>query len=237
MVPELRKDDALYLDFDGTLVAIAPEPSAVEVSDELRGLLDAASSRLDGALAIITGRPLGDLDRHLAPLRLAAAGEHGAELRTSPKGPSHFLAELPERVAEAARALAARLPGTLLELKSASLSLHYRRAPEHESAVIEGIGELTAALSGYRMVRGKMVVELRPEGLDKGYAIQRLAAGTPFVGRRPVFVGDDTTDEDGFRRINKMGGISVRVGEFPDTCAKYRMESIGDVHAWLKAFV
>ena len=231
--PPLCEDDALFLDFDGTLVDIAPRPELVIVTDELRELVGSVQKALDGALAMISGRPVGELDALLAPLTFAAAGEHGAEIRYRHGAEVVSESTLPEEAAAAVQALTAKLAGTQLELKRASASLHYRAAPEQESAVVAGMRELEAQLQGYALILGKMVAELKPENVDKGLAIRDLCEQQQFAGRRPVFVGDDVTDESGFRAVNELGGVSVCVGDKTDTQASYRLPDVAGVHDWL----
>lgn len=232
--PLLTARDALYLDFDGTLTDIAPRPDAVAIAQSLPPLLDALRMHLGGAVAIVTGRRLDDIDIWLAPLRLAGAGLHGAELRRTPDADSHE-----HRVPAApllARSLLERFgsdPRLLVENKGASVALHFRAAPERGDECSAAMTELATA-HGLATVAGKMVVEARPPGIDKGGAIRALASHPPFRGRRPVFVGDDVTDEDGFAAAQAAGGIGIKVGA-PAGSARYNCGDVGAVHAWLDA--
>ena len=241
VLPELSPTDAVFLDFDGTLVEIAPRPAEVVVPAALLDLLAHTRAELGGALALVSGRPIADLDALLSelnePRTVAAAGEHGAEIRSA--GAQEIVREsrLPEFVRTAVQDLATELDGTLLELKEASASLHYRTAPQHERAVIAGMQALEGELPGYALLLGKMVAELKPADVDKGVAIRQLSQAAPFVGRRPVFVGDDVTDEPGFVAVNEMGGVSVRVGDVADSHAQYSLGSVADVHKWLARLV
>jgi trehalose 6-phosphate phosphatase len=231
--PELDIDDALFIDFDGTLVDIALNPADVVVPRSLLALLAGLEAGLDGALAIISGRPIKDLDKHLAPLQLAAAGEHGAELRHVSKGKIEQSVLLPAGASDHLQALHKELGGTVLEVKTASAALHYREAPEHESAAIAGVLNLVAQHADYEFMPGKMVAEFKPGNINKGIAIAQLAAQEPFAGRRPVFIGDDVTDEAGFAVINELGGLSIRVGTEAPTEAQYGMDGVEDVQRWL----
>jgi trehalose 6-phosphate phosphatase len=237
MLPELLTTDALFLDFDGTLVEIAPSPAGVRVTPELQSLVRGLQLRLDGAVALISGRPIGDLDSLLAPLEFAAAGEHGAEIRYWEGAEVVREHTLPEALGRDILALSEQLAGTELELKRASASLHYRRAPEHQTAVVAGMRELEKQLDGYALMLGKMVAELKPENVDKGLAIRDLYTRAPFAGRRPVFIGDDVTDESGFVAVNALGGLSVRVGHGTDTAARYAVPDIAAVHTWLASLL
>ncbi|MFA5939945.1 MAG: trehalose-phosphatase [Sinimarinibacterium sp.] len=232
--PLLSARDALYLDFDGTLTDIAPRPDAVAIAQTLPPLLDALRMLLGGAVAIVTGRRLDDIDTWLAPLRLAGAGLHGAELRRTPDADS-----FEHRVPAApliARSLMERFgsdPRLIVENKGASVALHFRAAPERGDECAAAMAELAAA-HGLGAIAGKMVVEARPPGVDKGSAIRALASDPPFRGRRPVFVGDDVTDEDGFAAVQAEGGVGIKVGERTGA-AHYNCADVGAVHAWLDA--
>ena len=234
MLPALTASDALFLDFDGSLVELAPRPSEVVVSSALLDLLGQLQDSHSGALAVISGRPISGLDELLQPFAFAAAGEHGAELRAAPGESVVQGVVLPESAAAAIAELAALLPGTELELKHASASLHYRGAPQHKDALIEGMQRIAADYSGYALMFGKMVAELKPANVDKGVAIRELCARPLFANRRPVFVGDDVTDEPGFVTVNELGGISLRVGGIADSHAQHSLDSVAAVHNWLR---
>jgi trehalose 6-phosphate phosphatase len=203
------------------------------VPGSLLTLLQNLEARLSGALAIVSGRPITDLDALLAPLQTAAAGEHGAELRHVSKGPVEQSVDLPVSAAGQLRALNEQLPGTVLELKTASAALHFRAVPEHETAAIAGIRALAKEHAGYELMHGKMVAEFKPAGINKGIAIAQLAAQAPLAGRRPVFIGDDVTDEAGFVVVNELGGLSIRVGQTAATKARYNLADVTAVHRWL----
>ena len=207
---------ALFLDFDGTLTDLAATPDAVVVTPRLRSVLAACAEALDGAVALVSGRPIAALDALLDPLRLPAAGLHGLERRL-PDGAVEHAA--PAHHGPGLSGLRARLEALvredgrlLLEDKEASLALHFRRAPERERALRALVADAAPRHDGYEILHGKMVVEVKPAHANKGDAIARYLETPPFAGRRPVFAGDDVTDEDGFDAVNRLGGISVKVG-------------------------
>ncbi|WP_051101897.1 trehalose-phosphatase [Solimonas variicoloris] len=230
--PLLAPRDALFLDFDGTLAEIAERPELVRVAPELVALIERTQRLLGGALAIVSGRPLRQIDEHLLPLQLPGAGQHGAELRV------HGNATPQRRAWPGVAAMAADVvsrfgndPQLLVEAKGAAVALHYRAAPERAELCQTSMREL-AARHGLDVLVGKMVVEARPRGLHKGLAVDALLARPLFAGRRPVFVGDDTTDEDGFRRAAACGGYGIKVGPGASG-ACYRLDGVAAVHAWL----
>jgi trehalose 6-phosphate phosphatase len=231
--PRLDARCALFLDVDGTLLNIAERPQDVRVDAALIGLLERLRARVEGALAVVSGRPLRELDALLAPLVLPSAGQHGVERRDA-RGEMHgYAGAAPPAAAKQLSAFAAAHPGLIFEDKGASLAVHYRLAPELEANVGAQMQQLAAALGpSMQLLEGKMVVELKPAGLDKGVAIAQFMAEAPFRGRLPVFAGDDVTDECGFAEVNRLGGCSVKVGE-GETCAQLRMPDVAAVHRWL----
>lgn len=229
---------AFFLDVDGTLADIAPHPEAVAIADQARDTLSRLAAGCGGAVALISGRAIADIDRLFAPLRLPAAGLHGFERRDAAGRTTR--AEVDAGRLQAARdglnGFAAAHPGIVIEDKGLSLALHYRQAPAAEADALALAQRLESEAQGALVIqRGKMVVELRPAGPDKGTAAAAFMAEPPFAGRLPVFVGDDVTDEAGFATINAMDGISVRVGDGAPTCARYDGASVAGVHDWLAA--
>jgi trehalose 6-phosphate phosphatase len=213
---------ALFLDFDGTIVDIAPRPDEVHVPQALIGVLQDLRDFLQGAVAVISGRPIEQIDAFLHPLELAAAGVHGAE-RRSADGQLHLLITHPlEPIEEAAVQLAAGNPGLLVENKRGSLALHYRQCPELEELCVRTMQHAVDEVPGMTLLRGKMVVEAKPGGASKGRAIEAFLAEPPFAGRTPVFIGDDITDEVGFSTVQGLGGIGIKVGAGA-TCAWRRL--------------
>ena len=232
--PALCRKHALFLDFDGTLVDIAAAPDLVHVAPELPQLLGTITNFLGGSLALVSGRPLDDLIRLLTPFSGAMAGQHGRERRRSDG--SVLSSPMPAALVRAGPELAdfaERHPGVMLEDKGGSLALHYRHAPSLAAACRRLVRRVVEASGGaLKVLDGKMVVELMPLSAGKGRAIAAFLAEPPFQGRMPVFVGDDTGDEEGFVVVDRLGGISVRVGTGP-TAARHRLADVAKVLAWL----
>ena len=206
-------DAALFLDFDGTLVEIAPRPDAVRVQPDLPRLLQRLATGLNGALAIVSGRPLRDLD-HFLPVPIAKAGDHGATLRPVPGQPpeSPDLPHAPAGWRERAAALVERFPGTLIEDKEHGFVVHYRLAPAAGPVAKTLLDELVAEAPGaFTLLEARMAWEVRPRGASKGTAVRALMERAPFAGRRPVFIGDDVTDEEGMAAAREFGGLGLRL--------------------------
>jgi trehalose 6-phosphate phosphatase len=237
--PELAGRCAFFLDLDGTLLDITDHPRHVTVDDDLLRLLKALGRASDGALAIISGRPAADIDRLLADPGFCVAGQHGAERRDF-SGKMHRHAVPLDALEEARRrfrALAAKHQALVLEDKGVNLALHFRAAPGLRDEVLDAARRLAGESGGaFEVQLGKMIVELRPSGKDKGVAIAEFLEEAPFKGHTPVFVGDDLTDEFGFAMINRVGGHSVKVGE-GESAARWRLPDAAAVRAWLAAFV
>lgn len=222
---------ALFLDFDGTLVEIAATPRHVKVEAAVRDLLRELSAALGGALAIITGRRLDSLDEFLAPPVLPAAGLHGAQLRlTADAVPVIAAAPLP-RAAANLEAKYANDPAMRVEDKGIAVALHFREAPERGA---EAEAALKAAVAGLdvEIIAGKCVFEARPRGFDKGTALRAFMAEPAFAGRKPIFAGDDRTDEDGMRAALALGGDAIKIGE-GDSLAPHRLADPAALHGWL----
>ena len=228
---------ALFLDVDGTLLDIEDHPAGVQAEPLLVALLAHLSAGLDGALSLISGRPVADIDRIFAPARFAAAGAHGAEMRLHPDDPvSSTTWSLPAPILEEIRTFAANDPGLLLEEKRGGVSLHYRRAPQLEKECTEFVHRLLPEIeTDFRLIAGKMVFEFAPKAHHKGAAINEMMQRDPFTGRRAVFVGDDVTDEDGFRTANALSGITIRVGGNRDSEAEYSLPDVAAVRSWLES--
>ncbi len=220
---------AYFFDVDGTLLPIQPLPTDVVADQRLRTTIERLRDRCDHAFALVSGRAIPDLDRIFAPLVLPAAGMHGAELRF-PDGAHEVVGPAIMDVARpAVRDFVDRHPGLLLEDKGPTLAVHFRQRPDLETAIVlllESFGkERDLAVQ-----MGKMVAELKPTRFSKGGAIETLMKTPPFAGRSPVFVGDDLTDESGFRYVNAVGGTSVRIGPLQDvTDATWRLPDVRDV--------
>ena len=226
---------AFFLDVDGTLFEHADRPDAVRADPAVVQLLAGLRAATGGALALISGRPVAYIDALFDPLRIPAAGLHGAERRDAlGKLRSHALPEIPlRRAAARLAAFAEGNDGLIFEDKGLGLALHFRQAP-HLAVSANGIASTVAAELGaeFELQRGKMVVEIKPGGHDKGVAIEDFLREPPFAGRVPVFVGDDLTDEYGFSVVNKMGGLSIKVGE-GGTIARCRLADASAVRSWL----
>ncbi|MEO8651644.1 MAG: trehalose-phosphatase, partial [Hyphomicrobiaceae bacterium] len=221
---------------DGTLVELADRPDAVRLAERTRDVLSRLAVVTGGAVAIVTGRDIADLDRFLAPLRLPAAGIHGLT-RRSPSGQNHA-APLDDYFLHHAEHLLAPLvlvePGLLLERKSNAVALHYRERPDLEEACRAVMEQLAALCPGIQIKRGKMVFEAKPNGADKGTAILDFLKEPPFAGRRPVVAGDDITDEDAFAAVNTLDGIAIKIGSGP-TLARYAATDTATFLDWLYA--
>lgn len=227
---------ALFLDFDGTLVEIAPSPEDVRIDRRLPGALDALRLRLGGALALVSGRPVALLDQMMAPYRFDAAGLHGAQIRLgSADAP---LAAPSEALHAAVRAMvrfANANVGVIVEDKRQSVALHWRLAPSLADEALALMEKLAADIGpSMRLQRGKAVAELVPAGASKGGAITWLMQQETYTGRTPVFIGDDITDEDGFAAVNAASGLSIRIGE-GQSCARHHLPSPTALHQVLLA--
>lgn len=230
---------ALFLDVDGTLIEIAETPHAVIVPPSLKTMLNELSVRLDGALALVSGRSVASLDELFAPFQFTASGVHGCERRDTtgcmvrPQVDTMQLAKVKEELVEWLR----KYPDLLFEDKLYALAVHYRRAPALEEIVATHLAALlTHAGNGFELHRGKSVFEIRPAGYSKRGAVHAFMQSPPFAGRLPVFIGDDVTDEDGFAMVNALDGLSIRVGtEAGTTQAKYRLANVAQVIHWLRS--
>ncbi|MGD9597568.1 MAG: trehalose-phosphatase [Steroidobacteraceae bacterium] len=233
---------ALYLDVDGTLLDIAPAPDAVQVSPALTAALGAVAQGLDGALALVSGRTLAELDRLFRPLRVAAVGIHGAEVRTAgdPPRTADYLARQLDGIRAELAARVAEWPGTFVEDKGLALALHHRASRVDERVIGRAMAAL-ADLAGpeFVLLHGKRVFELKPAALSKATGIATLHGTAKFAGRTPVCIGDDLTDESAFEYANLAGGLSIRVGAAAGadgtaaSAARRRVDSPADVRAWL----
>jgi len=241
MVAAMRRAPApsltwcLFLDVDGTLLDIADTPADVVVDEALKSLLLRVSERLGGALALVSGRSIAALDELFAPLRLPAAGQHGAERRGA--SGLEICADGGTALAGARAHLAAFVeshPGTLLEDKGRSLAVHFRLAPALEDTVRRVVAGAAAPIaSRYEVQEGKMVLEIKPRGITKGTAAEAFMREAPFAQRTPVFVGDDLTDESGLRFAEAAGGIAVAVGS--RVRARWQLDDPAAVRRWLRA--
>ena len=235
-VPFSPSRAALLLDFDGTLVDIAPTPEGVRVPEGLTADLLRLREMLDGALAIITGRPIAQIDHFLPGIPYAVAGEHGVAVRPAPDQGvrQRALPLVPSDWTAKSEELAVRYPGASIEHKKAGMVLHYRQAPEAESAFRDLTSVWPVESHGFHLQDAQMAIELRPLGIDKGKALEELMAEPPFRGRLPLFAGDDVTDRDGVRAARQMGGAGWLIpDDFPDAATFRRwLHELSEGRGW-----
>lgn len=234
--PTLPTSASLFLDFDGTLVSFAPRPQDISVAAWVIPTLQSLRQSREGALAIVSGRPLCAIDVFLHPLVLAAAGCHGVERRSATGLVERHELQPPASVAACARQLAARHAGLVLESKPSGFALHYRLSPELATMCREQLARALAEAPGaaleWELLDGHCVCELKQRSVSKGIAVRAYLAEAPFAGRLPVFVGDDVTDEDGIRAVQAAGGFGIRVGPGRSQ-ARFRLADTDAVAAWL----
>jgi trehalose 6-phosphate phosphatase len=235
--PDLAKIDpsqtALFLDIDGTILDIAQRPDAVSVPGQLPCDLVRLTRCLGGALALVSGRPLAAIDSMFAPLRLSAIGCHGAEIRAAVDEAVTCAPPLPDGLRVRLAALAQMHPGIVAEDKYYSFALHYRVAPEIADALMAAVEAIVAiAGDGVELLHGKEVAEVKPKGFNKGTGLRALMAVPPFHGRRPIYVGDDRTDQDALRVLPEFGGLGIGVGRaLPGTA--FVLDDPQTVRDWL----
>ena len=236
--PPLSAHCALFLDVDGCLLEFEEDPDRVRAPPSLSAQLAAVSRRLGGALALVSGRAIASVDQVFAPARFPVGGLHGLERRGAAM-PDADTGATVDPVAwtglvAAARAWMAPHPLARVEDKGRALALHWRADAAAEARARAFASTALATLPGYRLQPGDRVLELRPEGADKGAAIAAFLAEPPFAGRQPVFAGDDLTDEYGFALVNRRDGISIVVGDRRPTLATHRLANPAAVRRWLE---
>jgi trehalose 6-phosphate phosphatase len=235
--PPLSAGDkwAFFLDVDGTLLDFVDDPAAVSVTPALLRTLDRLHEHCEGALALVSGRAIADLDRLFGRPAWAAAGLHGFERREAGGQIERLPVDTVQRAQlhQTADALARQLPGVRVEDKGVCVALHFREAPEHGDALRLAAQALASQLSDYEVQPGNHVYELKPHGMDKGKAVIALLATPTFAGRRPVYVGDDLTDEHAFVAVNDHRGVSVRAGQREPSAATSTLADTRAVHDWL----
>jgi len=222
------------MDVDGTLLDIAPTPEGVKVPASLVATIAALDRRTSGAVAFISGRQLTAIDALFAPLKMPTVGCHGAEIRLSAEGEVQYGPELPDTVRHCVRDIASIAPGVLVEDKGHTLAIHFRSAPDAGAEVLRALLEQRSffAAMDVQILRGKSVLEVKPRWFSKGTGLRHLMQHTPFADRTPVFLGDDTTDEDVFRVLPDYDGIGFSVGRKIDG-ASHVFESPLEVRRWL----
>lgn len=233
-LPQLGSTTALFLDFDGTLVDIAEQPELVHVPADLGSILQQLSASLQGALAIVSGRELADLDHFMSPLVLPLAAEHGSVQRFADGHVAQLARPDLRDVERVALALAGQHAGLRVEIKSAAVALHYRHAPALELLCLEAMSDAVTRMPGVELMRGKCVVEIKAAGVSKGTAIQGFMALPPFAGRLALFAGDDTTDESAFAAVQALGGAGIKVGH-GDSLARFRCSNPAALRRWLQS--
>ena len=225
----------LFLDVDGTLIELTDSPLDTFADPELKTLLSQVAERLGGALALISGRSIDYLDALFSPLRLPAAGLHGIERRKA-SGIMHgasFVDTQLTAARAAVNALVQAQPGTSVEDKGRTLAVHFRMAPQREAAVRQALIDIAKPLgTNYHIQEGSKVFEIKPRGFSKAAAIEAFMKEPPFSGRQPVFVGDDLTDQDGFKMVEDQGGISIAVGD--RVHGQFRFDTVAAVRGWLQ---
>jgi trehalose 6-phosphate phosphatase len=231
------RDFALLLDVDGTLLDIAPTPHTVHVPESLLKTLVRIGERTKGACALVSGRPIADLDLIFTPLRLPAVGGHGAEIRPDPKQDAlaHRAVPLDRTLKLRLMEVANRYEGVATEDKGYSLALHYRLALERGLNVVDDVFQVCKAYppDSYELLSGKAVIEVKSVGFNKGTAVRELMTYPPFAGRAPIFIGDDTTDEAAFEVVPEFKGLAISVGrKVPGVDAVF--DTPADVRRWLE---
>lgn len=227
---------AILLDVDGTILDIAPSPQEVRVPDSLRRALATIADSVGGALALVSGRPISDLDAIFAPLRLPLIGGHGAEIRPADGAAvERRAAPLDPALAQTLKDIAARHSGILIEDKGYSLALHYRAVSKLGPALVQEVRQACDAAPGrlIELLNGKAVIEVKTAGINKGTAVRELMSHPPFAGRAPIYIGDDTTDEDAFAVLPEFSGIAISVGRrFAGVDEHF--DSPAEVRSWLE---
>jgi trehalose 6-phosphate phosphatase len=236
ILPHLDKC-ALLFDIDGTLIDLAPTPDGIHIPPDLPPRLRDLWRRTSGALALVSGRMISDIDEIMKPVQLPAVGGHGAEIRLLASGDVQAAEVRPmdPHLKKRFTAIGNYAPGILIEDKGYSLALHYRLAPEAERYIFDSVAAIRADLpeAPIEVLNGKFVVEIKHEGFSKATAVRALMQQEPFAGRRPIFLGDDVTDESVFAIMGDIDGIAYSVGRKAQGVAGH-FDSPHDVRQWLE---
>ncbi len=223
---------AIFLDLDGTIVELVEHPDAVRVEASTLQLLTRLRDKTGGALAVISGREIALIDLLLRPLVLPAAGVHGLQRRDAAGIVHHQNTSDIRSVTSKLRKIIGEEAGIIIEQKPGAAALHYRLRPELERRCCEIAEEIVRSRPDLRLLRGKMVFEILEKGAGKGSVIEAFLSEPPFLGRRPIFAGDDVTDESGFSAVNALGGLSIKVGA-NNTAALFRARDVDELRGWL----
>lgn len=227
-------ETALFLDFDGTLVDIAPTPDAIRVDEAVRSLLKQLGRRHKGAVSIVSGRNLKEIEHYLGDSAATISGGHGAELRHGLERVQGITCDTErlDHIKNAVKEFAILDPRVIAEDKSFGIVLHFRQHPELECKVRDFLTILVGQDDDFELQAAKMAVEIKPRGISKADAIGRIMAFEEFAGRKILFAGDDDTDESAFSWVNQQGGVTIKIGEGP-TCARYRTQNPSTFKSWL----
>lgn len=226
--------DALFLDFDGTLAPLQDDPEAVHLASGIAEVLTTCAARLNGAVAILSGRDLDDLAARV-PQTLARFGNHGLRAALPGQAPSPNDLSPPDGMTDVIADTIAPLRGVRMEPKGSIIAVHYRANPACGPALVHQLAEALSRFDDYKLQHGKMVIEAKPRTANKGICLTTAMKSAPFEGRRPVMIGDDSTDEDAFDAAQTLGGLAIKVGDGP-TIANKRLSGVDDVHDLLRGF-
>jgi trehalose 6-phosphate phosphatase len=227
---------AVFLDLDGTLTELVDYPDGARLDRSTLRLIETLSERVGGAVAVVSGRAISVVDVLLHPLVLPVAGVHGLERRDA-RGLVHSKRSTDiSPITFVLEKTVGDETGVIIERKPGAVALHYRLRPDLEQRCCDIVHDVIGKHPNLRLLHGKMVFELMPRGGDKGSVIEAFLSEPPFLGRKPLFAGDDVTDEAGFSVVNARGGVSIKIGD-GESLARYRADDIRQFHDWLEGLV